>query len=875
MRRALAALFLTTVAIPAAAQCGEWATGFARPSTPASQTATSGGFGGDTTVNASGGRAHIVSFDAGDGPKLYNAVKDFQTTLPLQVRRWNGTTWDYVLDGPFGATNGNTCGPFACTDAGVPILVLGAGFSTPSLTRIVRWDGALWTAMPNAPVQGRIIATCDAGNGPTLVVAGTFANPVSGLVAVWNGLTWLQLGPTLLKSINALASCDDGSGPKLYVASDVGDVVTGSAVARWNGTAWEAVGVSPPVSQLITFNGELFAASTTLNKLVGGVWTPVAPATTGSVLALGIGDLGTGPRLAVASRTEVGLFDGTSYATVGTLASTGTSGGPMSIAFANDTGSTRLYVSGGFASVDGIACLGLASTDGTTWSTLGRGLDASVLDFARLDSAGSEQLFVAGNGVTAGYAPLVPTSPNGVAVTLRGVSRWDGTNWQSTHVPTTSSPGSIYTLRTIDLGIGPELYGGGAFVLGAATRGVARWSPAGWSAFAPDVGGPVYALGSFDYGFGAQLVVGGKFLSSAGDNVSRLVAGTWTPMSTGLNGDVGAFENFDEGSGPRLFAGGVFSGGIQRWSGTVWSSVGSGLNGHVVALHSFGGALWVAGPFTSASGIPVQGLARWNGVAWSNVPAGGANGPVYALGVHDDGRGAALYVGGVFSSIGGITAYSLARFDGTSWEPVAGGIDGTVTALASVDDDGDGVRDLMVGGRFHQTATVASSCFAKLRGCPHYTSFCFGDGTLADHTTPCPCGNDGAPGRGCASSFVADGALLEASGSTANDTLVLHVIDTPQSSLGIYLQHDAQDDRLFHDGVLCASGNLIRLRRHFSVGGESMFPDSTDTTTVAQRGSVTPGSGATRYYSCFYRNASTTFCPPATANVSNGIRVIW
>jgi hypothetical protein len=38
---------------------------------------------------------------------------------------------------------------------------------------------------------------------------------------------------------------------------------------------------------------------------------------------------------------------------------------------------------------------------------------------------------------------------------------------------------------------------------------------------------------------------------------------------------------------------------------------------------------------------------------------------------------------------------------------------------------------------------------------------------------------------------------------------------------------------------------------------------------------VTPGSGVQRYYAAWYRNASSTYCPPATANVSNGWRITW
>ena len=35
------------------------------------------------------------------------------------------------------------------------------------------------------------------------------------------------------------------------------------------------------------------------------------------------------------------------------------------------------------------------------------------------------------------------------------------------------------------------------------------------------------------------------------------------------------------------------------------------------------------------------------------------------------------------------------------------------------------------------------------------------------------------------------------------------------------------------------------------------------------------GSGVTRIYTGFYRNAAAAFCPPATFNGSNGIRIVW
>jgi len=148
-----------------------------------------------------------------------------------------------------------------------------------------------------------------------------------------------------------------------------------------------------------------------------------------------------------------------------------------------------------------------------------------------------------------------------------------------------------------------------------------------------------------------------------------------------------------------------------------------------------------------------------------------------------------------------------------------------------------------------------------------------------DHSTACPCGNVGAADNGCGHSFSAAGANLAASGSIAGDSVLLTATALPGTSFTLFMQHDAAGDQTFHDGVLCAGGGLIRLRGRGAVGGVATFPNSTfpqdATLTLSQRGSVTVGSGAVRYYAGWYRNASTTFCPPATANVTNGWRVTW
>ena len=172
---------------------------------------------------------------------------------------------------------------------------------------------------------------------------------------------------------------------------------------------------------------------------------------------------------------------------------------------------------------------------------------------------------------------------------------------------------------------------------------------------------------------------------------------------------------------------------------------------------------------------------------------------------------------------------------------------------------------------FNGVLLLRASCAPITNG----TSFCFGDGTLADHTTPCPCGNNGAAGNGCANSVNAGGANLDASGSTIANDVSLLGSGMPATVSCIYLQGTTQDDIAFGDGVRCTGGTLIRLRTRGNVGGASAFPDSTDTITLSARGGVVPGSGATRYYQTYYRNSAALFCPPETFNVTNGRVIVW
>ncbi|MBI5361677.1 MAG: hypothetical protein HZA53_00770 [Planctomycetes bacterium] len=154
---------------------------------------------------------------------------------------------------------------------------------------------------------------------------------------------------------------------------------------------------------------------------------------------------------------------------------------------------------------------------------------------------------------------------------------------------------------------------------------------------------------------------------------------------------------------------------------------------------------------------------------------------------------------------------------------------------------------------------------------PGATAFCPGDGT----STACPCANDGGVGRGCANSAFATGALLASTGAplVGADTVQLQASGMTGATCVFFQGSAQQAPVIVDDGLGCVTGTVIRLGTKAVVSNASAFPQSGDP-LIHTRGSI-PTAGATRYYQCFYRNAAAAFCPPATSNRTNGVRIIW
>ena len=158
---------------------------------------------------------------------------------------------------------------------------------------------------------------------------------------------------------------------------------------------------------------------------------------------------------------------------------------------------------------------------------------------------------------------------------------------------------------------------------------------------------------------------------------------------------------------------------IAKWNGSSWSPLGSwiseyGYAGYVYAMVTAGSNLYVGGMFTTAGGIAANNIAQWNGSSWSALGSG-INGYVEALAA----SGSNVFAGGEFTTAGGNTANDIAGWDGSPWFALGSGMDNPVYVLVlSGDDLYAGGAFTMAGGKVSGYAAEAIPVSPEFQGKP-------------------------------------------------------------------------------------------------------------------------------------------------------------
>ncbi|MCU0864969.1 MAG: hypothetical protein MUC36_14360 [Planctomycetes bacterium] len=588
-------------------------------------------------------------------------------------------------------------------------LVLGGQFSAAGdcdCNNIVLYTPTTGTWTPlGIGISGTVNALATLANGD-LAVGGNFS--VAGgvqahRIARWNGVSWSPIGATFDQEVLALATLPNGDLVAGGSFAAVGSVVTLRA-ARWDGASWSDVGGgvswpsgTPSVRSLAVLpNGDLVAGgwftqagaipAVGIARWNGTVWSPIGGGMNSAVLTLLVranGDLIAGGPFGTAGglpATSIARWNGATWSSLGTGIRLGAAPGqPRALA---ELPSGALIAAGFFDLAGGVPARNIAAWDGTTWSSLGAGIENGPLGPAALTALPSGDLVVGGWFRAAGDSGV------------RNVALWNGSIWQPL---ARGADDAIQCMASTPNG---DLVVGGLFrtIGGLPVQGIVRRSGATWSALGTGLAGEVRCVGVRQNG---EIFAGGDYRAPGGPTVSCVMRwdGTaWSVPGTGLFGDptcVAVLPNGDVVLGGFLFLPGTSgtSFGTWQWDGSSWTPFGAITTSSVAALHlSPSGELFAAGNLElGGSPIPYP-VARWTGTAWVAVgPSSNSSG--YALTSLPDGS---LIAALPFYGGGGFPTALVGRWNGTSWQPLPGLLvagNSVVRALATLPNG-----DLVAGG---------------------------------------------------------------------------------------------------------------------------------------------------------------------------------
>lgn len=238
---------------------------------------------------------------------------------------------------------------------------------------------------------------------------------------------------------------------------------------------------------------------------------------------------------------------------------------------------------------------------------------------------------------------------------------------------------------------------------GVSANSIARYDPAT---------GTFSALGTGFGGVGTQgnrlyidpqgnVYVGGNFTTANGVTVNRITywnGSTFVALGSGgtkgVNNVVSGITMDSSGNlyvtGQFTQAGGGAAAAIAKLdTAGTWSALSTGLTGGAGFGFSLttglnGTDIYVGGSFTTAGGVAAAAIAKWNGSAFSALGSG-VNSDVRDVVTAPNGD---IYAGGDLTIAGGITVNYVARWNGSQWSALGSGVTGTFVSRVRIGFDG-------------------------------------------------------------------------------------------------------------------------------------------------------------------------------------------
>jgi hypothetical protein len=382
------------------------------------------------------------------------------------IAKWHGGVWSALGSGMSVVSYYGSPSVNALWVSGTN-LYAGGRFTTAGgvpANFIAKWDGNVWSALGSG-VNNEVYAL--AVSGTDLYTGGSFDTAGSvpaNFIAKCDGNVWSALGSGMgvvsyygSPSVNALAV----SGTNLYAGGSfkTAGEVTAKCIAKWNSSAWSALGwgmdwcpgCQPRVIALAASGTSLYA---------GGLFD-----TAGGVPA-----------------NNIAKWDGSTWSALGSWI-------PYSYVNALAVSGTDLYAGGQFDTAGGVLASSIAKWDGSAWSPLGSG----VRNPEPPNGLGYGQVFALAVSGTNLYAGGRFSTAGGVPA--NHIAKWDGRAWSALGAGMSGGFSGDPCVSALAVS-GTNLYAGGDFTSagGVSATNIAKWDGSAWSALGSGMNSEVSAL---------------------------------------------------------------------------------------------------------------------------------------------------------------------------------------------------------------------------------------------------------------------------------------------------------------------------------------------------------------------------------------------
>lgn len=301
------------------------------------------------------------------------------------------------------------------------------------------------------PINGKLYIGGGFGGG---CPEDPFEGPGGNCIATFDGISWDSLGHGVAQGLVHSIEYYNG---EVYVGGGFSYACTGMAwpnvnvpnsgkITKWNGAQWLSVD-----SVLSSYGYKVLSLQYKNDLYIGGDFVNI-PANNGNAKSI----------VRYNGSTTDNMQGGVDYG--------------MNEVRAMAVWNGDLYVAGGFYKAGSISCGNIAKWNGTQWSTVGSGVNGSIMSMV-IDT-NTNSLYVAGLFDSAGTVPV------------HSVAKWDGTNWSAVGIP----PQWYYGFSAIGL-FKNEIYVAGAALNNSPYDSLLiKWDGTKWSVLPGIVGGGIYAM---------------------------------------------------------------------------------------------------------------------------------------------------------------------------------------------------------------------------------------------------------------------------------------------------------------------------------------------------------------------------------------------